>query len=173
MRTTRTPKELGFTQYDQQRLTRAMLKTTNARIYRRLQAVLLVARGYPTPEVVHVTGAKSAAIYDWVQRYRRNHDPNSLADASRLGRPQVATSITDLAIVREFRRDPLQLGYSTTGWTVTLLAEHLGRKYRCSISARTLRHRMHRVGLRWKRPRYVYAEKDPNRAQKKRLSVAA
>jgi hypothetical protein len=32
---------------------------------------------------------------------------------------------------------------------------------------------MRRLGLRWKRPRYVYATKDPHRAQKKgRLSAA-
>ncbi len=41
----------------------------------------------------------------------------------------------------------------------------------CSISARTLRRRMKEIGLRCKRPRYVYSEKEPHRAQKKgRLS---
>jgi transposase len=50
---------------------------------------------------------------------------------------------------------------------VALLAQHLGRKYSCPITARTLRRRMHDLGLCWKRPRYVYADKDPHRAQKK------
>jgi transposase len=61
----------------------------------------------------------------------------------------------------------MRLGYNTTGWTVALLARHPGQKYGCPIAARTLRRRLHRLGLRWKRPRYVYATKDPHRAQKK------
>jgi transposase len=138
-----------------------------------VQAVLLVARGHPAPEVARLTGAKAAAIYDWVRRYLRTHHPGDLADAPRSGRPPVATAITDARIIRQFRRDPLRLGYATTGWTVALLAEHLGRAYGCPISARTLRRRMRALGLRWKRPRYVYADKDPHRAQKKGGSFAA
>jgi transposase len=167
MRRTRTPKELGFDQYDRRRLGHALRHCTDLRTYRRLQAVFLVARGYPVPEVASITGAQPAAVYDWGQRYRRSHRPDSLTDASRSGRPPTAPAITDARIVREFRRDPLRLGYSTTGWTVALLAAHLARKYGSPISARTLRRRMHELDLRWKRPRYVYAEKDPHRAQKK------
>jgi transposase len=173
MRRTRTPNELGFDQYDRRRLVRALLRATKVRTYRRLQAVLLVARGHTVLKVAHLTGAKPAAVYDWVQRYLRTHQPDCLGDAARPGRPRTATAITDARIVREFRRDPLRLGYATTGWTVALLAEHLGRTYGCPISARTLRRRMRALGLRWKRPRYVYADKDPHRAQKKGASFAA
>ena len=167
MRRARTPNELGFDQYDRRRLARALRQATDVRTYRRLQAVLLVARGHPGPAVAQITGAKPPAIYHWVQRYLQTHQPNRLGDAPRSGRPRAAPTITDARIVREFRRDPLQLGYATTGWTVALLAEHLGRQYGCPISARTLRRRMRALGLRWKRPRYVYADKDPHRAQKK------
>jgi transposase len=167
MRRARTPKELGFDQYDRRRLGHALRHATDLRTYRRVQAVLLVARGHAVPEVAAITGSHPAAIYAWVQRYRRTRRPDGLGDAPRSGRPPAATAITDARIVREFRRDPLRLGYSTTGWTVALLAEHLGRTYHCPISAWTLRRRMHALRLRWKRPRYVYADKDPHRAQKK------
>ncbi len=100
-------------------------------------------------------------------RYLRTHQPKCLHDAGRSGRSPTARRITDARSVRELRRDPLRLAYNTTGWTVSLLAEHLSQKYGCPISARTLRHRLHRLGLRWKRPRYVYATKDPHRTQKK------
>ena len=173
MRRARTPKELGFDPYDRRRLARGLRQATEVRTYRRLQAVLLVARGHPVGEVARSTAAKPAAIYDWVRRYLRTHQPDSLGDAPRPGRPRAAPAITAARIVRQFRRDPLRLGYATTGWTVPLLAEHLGRTYGCPISARTLRRRMRALGLRWKRPRYVYAEKDPHRAQKKGGSFAA
>src|SRR5947208_12834331 len=108
MRRARTPNELGFDQYDRRRLASALRRATEVRTYRRLQAVLLVARGHPVPEVARSTAAKPAAIYDWVRRYLRAHQPDGLADASRSGRPRAATAITDACIVREFRRDPLR-----------------------------------------------------------------
>jgi transposase len=167
MRRARTPDELGFDRYDRQRLARALARATELRAFRRLQAVLLVARGFPVAEAARITGAKPEAVYHWTRTYLRSHRPDCLRDAPRSGRPRAAGRITDARIVREFRRDPLRLGYKTTGWTVALLAEHLGSKHGCPISARTLRRRMHELGLRWKRPRYVYADKDPHRAQKK------
>jgi transposase len=167
MRRARTPDELGFDHYDRQRLARAFARAADLRFFRRLQAALLVARGFPVPEVARITGAKPDAVYHWLRLYLRTHEPDSLRDAPRSGRPRAAGRITDARIVREFRRDPLRLGYHSTGWTVALLAEHLGRTYGCPISARTLRRRMRHLGLRWKRPRYVYADKDPHRAQKK------
>lgn len=167
MRRARTPDEVRFDRYDRRRLARAFARATDLRYFRRLQAVLLVARGVAVPEVARITGAKTGAVYHWLRLYLRSHDPDSLRDGSRSGRPRVARRLTDARIVREFRRDPLRLGYNTTGWTVALLAKHLGRKYGCPVSARTPRRRMRALGLRWKRPRYVYADKDPHRAQKK------
>jgi transposase len=154
-------------------LARALGRASDVRTYRRLQAVLLVAQGWTVRAVADLTGARPWAIYSWLRRYRRTHRPDSLADAARSGRPPIAPRLTDARIVREFRRDPFRLGYNTTGWTVALLARHLSRKYDCPISARTLRRRLRRLGLRWKRPRYVYATKDPHRAQKKGRSFAA
>jgi transposase len=167
MRRARTSHELGFDQYDRQRLARALARATDLRFFRRVQAVLLLARGFSIPEAAQITATKTNAVYRWLRLYVRTHQPDSLRDAPRSGRPQVARRITDARIVREFRRDPLRLGYNTTGWTVALLAKHLSRKYECMISVRTLRRRMRALGLRWKRPRYVYADKDPHRAQKK------
>jgi transposase len=99
--------------------------------------------------------------------YLRAHRPDCLRGAPRSGRPHAADRITDARIVREFRRDPLRLGYATTGWAVAPLAEHLGRTYGCPISTRPPRRRMRDWGLRWERPRYAYADRDPHRAQKK------
>jgi hypothetical protein len=59
------------------------------------------------------------------------------------------------------------LGYHTTVWTVKVLAQHLSLSYGCEIRPFTLYRRMKAMGLRSKRPRYVYSEKDPNRTQKK------
>ena len=173
MRPTRTLAELGLNAADRRRLIRGMRRASSARVFRRLQAVLLVAQGRPVSEVAQITGLSSKVVYDCLNRYRETHRVEALGDRSRCGRPEGAPAITDARILREFRRDPLRLGYHCTGWTTALLAAHLSRKYGTSITTWTLRRRLRRLGLRWKRPRYVYATKDPNRAQKKGGSFAA
>jgi transposase len=84
-----------------------------------------------------------------------------------LERLRTAAQITKAHILRELARNPLKLGYNTTIWTVPLLASHLSERFDAQITPRTLRRKMKEVGLRWKRPRYVYVTKDPNRDQKK------
>jgi transposase len=167
MRKAKSPSERGFDRYDKRRLTRALRRVTDARTYRRVQAVLLVAQGRTVPEAAQITGAQPWSVYGWVRTYVQTHRPDSVGDAPRSGRPRGAEPITEARLVREFRRDPMRLGYNATGWTVALLADHLRQKYGCAISPRTLRRRMRDLDLRWKRPRHVYATKDPNRAQKK------
>ena len=167
MRTARTPTELGLTTADRHRLARAMSNATLARVFRRLQAVLLVAQGRAVPEVAQITGLTPKAVYSCVYRYRQTHRVEALRDSPRSGRPETASAISDARIRQEFRRDPLHLGYNCSGWTTALLAAHLGRKFGCPITTWTLRRRMRRIGLRWKRPRHAYATKDPHRAQKK------
>ena len=173
MRPARTPADLGFDHHDRHRLARAADACPDARTFRRLQAVLLVARGWPIPEVADITGLKSWAIYAWVRRYLVARRPTDLAGRPRSGRPPAARGVTDARIAREFRRDPLRLGYAATAWTVALLARHLGRACGRPITPATLRRRMRRLGLRWKRPRYTYTGKDPHRAQKKGALSAA
>jgi transposase len=173
MRRAKNPTERGFDPYDRHRLSRALHDAREVRTYRRIQAVLLVAQGRTVQEAAEIAAVKPWAVYAWIRTYLQTHDPGSLQDAPRSGRPRAAPAITDKRIKQEFRRDPMRLGYNSTGWTVSLLADHLRQKYGSGLSVRTLRRRMHDWGLRWKRPRSTYANKDPNRAQKKGALSAA
>jgi transposase len=167
MRTTRSPAELGFTRRDRVRLEKASHTACDARDFRRLQAVLLVAQGRSIAEVAHITGASERSVYGWRRRYLDGHRVGDLGERPRSGRPAAAMIITDEWLRRELRQNPVTLGYSATTWTVKLLANHLSRTTGCPITERTLRRRLRAAGLRWKRPRYVFATKDPHRAQKK------
>lgn len=167
MRIAKRPSELGFNQYDVSRLTKALKRATDARLFQRVQAVLWVAQGHAISEVAELTGVSVPTVYNWVKLYLRRHHVATLADAPRSGRPLVALQITAPRIRQQLRRNPLRLGYRTTVWSVNLLAEHLSRQYHCPITPSTLRRRMKAMGLRCKRPRYFYEEKAPHRAQKK------
>src|SRR5215207_9334783 len=171
MRKPATPSGRGLTAADRRRLARALAGARETRLYRRLQAVLLVAEGRSAAEVAHVTGLSRRAVYHLVNSYTARHQVETLYDRPRTGRPAVARAVTPARILRELDRSPLALGYRTNVWTVELLAASLAERYGCALSPRTLRRRMRQIGLRCKRPRYVYSEKEPHVRQKKgRLS---
>jgi transposase len=172
MRIARSAAELGFQWYDRLRLAKALKRVREARTYRRLRAVLLVASGRAVKEVAPILGVSLPSLYNWVNRYLKGHSAEILSDKPRRGRPRVARRLTPTRLKRELGRDPLRLGYTTTTWTVPLLAKHLGRLYDGALSPDTLRRRMHEIGWRWKRPRHVFSDKEPHLPQKKGLSSA-
>ena len=167
MRIAKSAAEFGFDRYDERRLKKALRQAADKRIFQRVQAVLLVAQGRAMSEVTDIAGVNLRTVYNLVNGYLELHQVVSFTDATRSGRPAAAAAITSARILRELQREPLRLGYRTTVWTVKLLAQHLSQRYQCDIRPRTLRRRMKELGLRCKRPRYFYEEKDPHRAQKK------
>ena len=167
MRSGKRPSELGFNRHDIPRLTKALKGITEARLFQRVQAVLWVAQGEPISEAAALTGVRPQTVYNWLQRYVACHQATALADAPRSGRPVTAPHRTAAHILQHLRANPLRWGYQTTVWSGKLLAAHLRRHSRWSITPATLRRRMRAMGLRSKRPRYFSEEKAPHRAQKK------
>src|SRR3954463_5219761 len=131
MRTAKGPTELGFTRHDPPRLKKALRGATDARDFRRLQAVLLVAQGRPVAEVAQIACASARSVYGWVRRYLSDHRAEALTERPRSGRPPVAGAITDECIRRELAESPMALGYSTTTWTVKTFADHLSHTFGC------------------------------------------
>ena len=78
-----TPVEFGFNGHDRRRLAKALKRTEKASVYRRLQAVLLVASGYAVNQVAQLTGALRRAVYQWVKYYLATHRVDSLAERPR------------------------------------------------------------------------------------------
>jgi transposase len=171
MRKQKSPAELGFTRFDRMRLQKALKAVSDKRTFLRLKAVLLCAEGMAVQVVAQLFEMSFQIVYRWVSVYLKRHNTADLFDAPRSGRPLAAQDITEERILRALKRNPLELGYQTAVWTVEILADHLSRCYGCQIRPFTLYRRMKQIGLVCKRPRYVYSEKDPHRAQKKgRLS---
>lgn len=63
-------------------------------------------------------------------------------------------------------QDPQSRGDQATGWTVPLLRTELAQAG-YAVGGRTIRRALHRLGYRWKRPRYVLGRPDPADAEKK------
>jgi len=167
MRKQRSASAIGFSPHDINQLKKGLKAAVDKRYYQRLQSVLAVAEGLAATQVCKLTGSSLKSIYNYVNAYLSTHQLVSLCEAPRCGRPVTAPAISDKRIKNALQHNPLKLGYSTASWSVAVLADYLNRRYSCSIGVDTLRRRMKAMGLRFKRPRYVYVEKDPNRVQKK------
>jgi transposase len=148
-------------------LERALLAAREARLYRRIEAVLLVAEGQTISAAARRVRAPRLSVRRWVERYWAVRDAAGLAERPRDGRPRAAPQLTPHRLAAALACDPRSCGYQATGWTVPLLGRHLRQGHGITVSARTLRRRLHEAGYRWKRPRYVFAERAAHLAQRK------
>jgi transposase len=162
-----------FSGHDRRRLRKAFQETHDLSLFRRIQAVLRVAEGCSVAEAARQAGVNRSSVHRWVELYLQNHQPQDLLDRPRSGRPHEADELDQELMAAILAQDPQQLGYRATTWTVPLLATHLREECDCPVSARTVRRRLHEFDYSWKRPRYVYHERDPHVAQKKGRFAAA
>jgi transposase len=156
-----------FSPTDRRRLKHALSVAREARLYRRIEAVLLVAEGQPISEAAQRVRATRFSVRGWTERYLAAHDAAALVDRPRRGRPHSARRLTPRRLAAALARDPRGCGYQATSWTVPLLRQYLQQRHGIAISTRTLRRRLHAADYRWKRPRYVYVGRAAHLAQKK------
>ena len=104
MRKPLSPSERGFNARDRQRLSRALTETVEARIFRRIQSVLLIAEGRTPVEAAQITRLSLQSVYNQLDRYLQTHRVESLFDLPHPGRPPDAPDLTEAQILRELRR---------------------------------------------------------------------
>ena len=161
----------SFSGHDRRRLAAILRRTSNVRLFRRLQTVLRVAEGDPIHAVARAFSLSRRSVHRWVEIYLRRHRPEDLLDAPRPGRPRAAGDLAKVRLAELLAQDPRTLGYRATTWTAALLTTHLAQECDCPVSERTLRRRLHEGGWRWKRPRYVFSERAAAVGQKKGVSA--
>jgi transposase len=159
--------EARFGPADRRRLERGLSAAREARVWRRIEAVLCVAEGRTLSEAARRVRAPRLSVRRWIERYLAERDVSALADQHRSGRPRLAAPLTAPRLAEILSLDPRHCGYLATTWTVPLLVRHLHEHDGIALGADTLRRRLHDAGWRWKRPRYVYVERAAHVGQKK------
>ena len=154
---------------DRRRLAAALEAAREARVYRRVEALLLVAEGQTVAEAARRCHVDRSSVHRWLRQYGARRDATALVDRPRSGRPRQSSRLTPRRLAAVLARDPRRCGYQATSWTVPLLTHYLDTQKGIAISDRTLRRRLHEADHRWKRPRYVYAGRAAHLAQKKGL----
>lgn len=169
---------LGLTWWQRRRLEEQLHETTDAHVFRRTLAVLEVDRGGSVAEVAWTLGVTRQSVYNWIDTYSRGHDPESLVDASRAGRPSVWTKHLLSHLSSLMMTKPDRCGYFAVNWTVPLLQEHLRHTTGEHFSDDSIRRALSQLGYVWKRSRYVLRpdpekeKKTPNSAENQEFAAA-
>jgi transposase len=135
------------------------------REWRRYQAVRLLADGREAGEIAQVLGCSVSSIYYWAADWRE-HGVAGLAEGQHEGRARRLDRLAEAEVEQLLAADPQAHGSAATDWTVPLLCTELAKRG-YALSERTLRRTLHRLGDRWKRPKYVLGRPDPGYEAKK------
>lgn len=157
--------EISLTEPEAVALARATTSARQVRQWRRYRAIQLLAEGQSPQQVAIVLGCSLASVYNWAAAWQQEGQAG-LAEAKHAGRTHTLDAKALHLLEHWLETDPQTLGEQTTGWTVPLLHTRLTQAG-YPISQRTLRRALHRLGWRWKRPKYILGRPDPAYEEKK------
>jgi transposase len=157
--------ELRITARQRAELEAAAATEKRVRWWKRYRAVLLLADGQASAAVAHRLECSRASVYAWAARWRAQGVAGLREGDHGGGRAKLGAA-GEAVLAGLLGEDPQGRGHQATGWTVPLLRTELAiAGYR--VGGRTIRRALHRLGYRWKRPRYVLGRPDPDYQAKK------
>jgi transposase len=151
---------------EQRQLEQTLHDTHDARLYRRTLAILEYSRGRAIKEVAQSLGVTRQSIHTWVVKLQQQGSAQALVDGPRPGRPRQADTRVEALLQALMLVPPERCGYQARYWTTPLLQDQVRQNLGIDCCTMTLRRCLHRMGYRWKRPRYVLAP-DPQKREKK------
>jgi len=157
--------EIAPTPAQRSELEAAAAAEPRVRAWRRYRAVLLLADGEAPAAVARVLGCGVSSVYGWAARWRRAGVAGLREGDHGGGRPRLGGPGEGL-LAELLGQDPQARGHRATGWTVPLLRAELAAAG-FPAGGRTVRRALHRLGWRWKRPRFVLGRPDPAYEEKK------
>ncbi len=165
------PRRLIVTQEERAGLEAAQAQSAKVRHWRRFQAVLLRADGVPVATVAKTLKCTETSVYNWVAAWRVA-GAAGVAEGRHPGKARRLAAAEAMLATLLSEGDPQAHGYAATGWTVPLLRTELAKRG-WTAAERTIRRTLHRLGWRWKRPKYVLGRPDPAYEEKKSRRTAS
>jgi len=113
-------------------------QTTEARVFRRAQAVRDVVTGQRLQTVSDTLHLTSSALRKWVHRFA-NQGPQGLVDRPRSGRPPKVTCALEHHLNRLVDQDPLEHGSLHSQWSCRELATVFARETGVQLGRESVR----------------------------------
>lgn len=156
---------LFLTDVQRTELEAALTAEHRVRRWKRYRAILLRGEGLTVEAVARSLGCSQASIYGWSAAWRRE-GVAGLAEGDHGGGQVKLGRAAEAMLTALLATDPQSRGHQATGWTVPLVRTELVAQGTV-VAERTIRRALHRLGYRWKRPRYVLGRPDPDYLAKK------
>lgn len=157
--------DMELTASDERALAQAKAAEPRVRRWRRYQAILLLARGQSPGAVALALDCAVSSVYNWAAAWRREGIAGLHEGDHGGGQPRLDAA-GEALVLDLLAQDPQTRGSHATGWTVALLRTELNT-LGYAPSERTVRRVLHRLGYRWKRPKFVLGRPDPAYAEKR------
>jgi transposase len=153
--------------FEKLELEKQLSRTHDARLYRRVLALLEIAQGRRVVDLSKLLRVTPRSIYDWMHFYQTGGISRLFSDSlsEERGRPTRWTQDLEEMLEVTLSYSPEQLGYSALNWTVPLLQQHFMQWKGERFSDATIRRELHYLGYVWKRPRYILTA-DPQTVKK-------
>lgn len=145
------------------------------RVSLRAQIILLSEKHWTVPQIAALLEMSRVTVRYWIARFER-WGPAGLYDEARSGRPRKIKQAVERTLTQWMEADPqsVQASFLATFWTIPMLVLALRKSYQIRVCANTVRNLLHRVGLRWGRPRLAMPLKtDPKKREKQWAIVKA
>lgn len=150
-----------------------MRRQAVGRVSQRAQWVLWSAEHRSVPEIAGLAATSRATVRWWLRRFERQ-GPAGLYDVPRSGRPRKLGAQHTGALTELIGHDPQEAGYLPTLWTVGMLVAAVAQRLGVAVGVTALRATLHRLGLRWGRPRLSMPRQvDPAKTAKQWAMVEA
>jgi len=151
---------LRLTARDRETLSEKARSNADARETRRALALLDLDAGESPTRVAQRYRVSRSTVYEWAARWHDTDRPRGerLRDAGRGGRPPATRDAVTGVLAGLMPTAPTAHGYRHPAWTTPLLLAHLAREG-VAASDTTVRRALHRLGYRWKRPRFVLSRR--------------
>ncbi len=145
-----------LTRAEQKELARLVRTGSDARVVRRAQMIRMSAQGHPVPRIAEAWGVHAQTVRRTIKAFNAE-GPAALADKPRPGRPPKATDQYVALLKKAVTRNPRDLGYPFSSWTLARLREHLARQTGTVLHPSYLSGLMARHGIVYRRPKHVMA----------------
>jgi transposase len=153
---------IGFSSAGRGALEAIVARPKDVRPYRRAQALLWLDEGERPATVARRLRVHRDTIDAWAARYRQRGPqgvPARLMDRARAGRPRRLAERVERVLVTVLETAPQSQGYRAAQWTTPVLCQYVREQQALGVSEVTVRRCLHRLGYRWKRPRYILARR--------------
>lgn len=163
---------LELTEDERRALETAAVGERRVRWWRRYQALLRLGAGESVKRVAAGLGCARSSVFAWAAAWRQQGLAGITPAPHGGGLPPRLSGAGEVALRALLGSDPQAHGHHATSWTVPLLRTELAAAG-YTVGERTIRRMLHRLGWRWKRPKYVLGRPDPLYDAKKACSRSA